>query len=205
MKFATIFATLLISSSYCFNSVFAAGLPTPSAVKFCKNSRLAPADGTQIANGFCSSLIQGEIPSSSKMTSTIILFPKNEKKVRANKPFTAEVKISNLETGHFSDPKVDYYDIPQKLNNRGIIRGHSHITIQKIGSGEEPLNAAAPTFFKGLNERADRKGVLTTDVDPLPRGYYRMCTMAAAESHQPVISAIAKRGSQDDCIRFYAV
>jgi len=211
IKTLIVVATALVSLS---SSVLAAdpklnAFRTPGPAGLCKEKGqlkklgLKVSNGTQIRSGFCSSQIQGEIPNVLKMTSTLITFPKNGGTVTAGKNFTAEVKIKNLDTGKFSDPANDYYDLAQELNNKGVIRGHSHITIQKLDDEKVP-DATVFAFFKGLNFAA-KNGVLTQIVNlPIP-GLYRMCTMASSFTHQPVVMPVAQRGPQDDCIRFKVV
>jgi len=202
IKTLIIAATAIVSLS---SSVLAAdpklnAFKTASPVSFCKNSGLIAGNGTQIRAGCCSSTVQGEIPDVTKMTSTLITFPKNGGYVAAGKNFTVKVKLVNLETGFFSDAVNDYYDRPQELNNKGIVRGHSHITIQKL-DGDKVPSATVFAFFKGLNLRAER-GVLSQIVNLAVPGLYRMCTMASSFTHQFVVMPVAQRGPQDDCIRF---
>jgi hypothetical protein len=202
IKTLIIAATALVSLS---SSVLAADpklnvFKTARPVNFCKKSGLLAANGTQIRSGFCSSTVQGAIPDVTKMTSTLITFPRNGGSVIAGKNFTVKVKLVNLATGFFSDPVNDYYDFPQNLNRKGIIEGHSHITIQKL-DGDKVPDATVFAFFKGLNLEAIN-GLLTQVANlPLP-GLYRMCTMSSSLTHQPVIMPVAQRGAQDDCIRF---
>jgi len=172
-----------------------------TASDICKNAKLK-ANGTQIRSGFCSSTIQGQIPDTNNMVASEILFPQNEGTIPQKKNFTARVKVTNLVTGFFSDAVNDYYDKPQELQG-GKIKGHSHITIQRVGQLQDPTIFA---FFKGLNLAA-KNGILTQVVgsdkaDGLPRGRYRMCVMNSAFTHQPVVMPVAQRGAQDDCIRF---
>ncbi|CAH1759097.1 9129_t:CDS:2 [Entrophospora sp. SA101] len=182
---------------------------TPGPSGLCKEKGelkklgLRESNGTQIRTGFCSSQIQGEVPNVSKMTSTIIVFPKNAGTVIAGKNFTAVVKVKNLATGQFSDPVDDYYDRPQQLNNKGVILGHSHISIQKLNGNNVP-DATVFAFFKGLNLPAEG-GALTQVVSLPAPGLYRMCTMSSSFTHQPVVMPVAQRGPQDDCIRFRAI
>jgi len=202
IKTLIIAATALVSLS---SSVLAAdpklnAFKTAKAVQFCKDSGLLRANGTQIRSGFCSSTVQGEIPDVTKMTSTLITFPRNGGSVTAGKNFTVKVLVKNLATGFFSDPVNDYYDLPQQLNRNGIIEGHSHITIQKL-DGDKVPEATIFAFFKGLNAKAD--GGLLTQVANIPiPGLYRICTMSSSFTHQGVIMPVAQRGAQDDCIRF---
>ncbi|CAG8632499.1 1147_t:CDS:1 [Acaulospora morrowiae] len=184
------------------------GSPPPSGI--CRGNKrgLKPADGTQIANGFCSSQLFGEIPSSSKMVSTRILFPQNGGFVKSNQNFTAQVKSVNLNTGFFSDAATDYYDLPQQLGANGAINGHNHIVIQSLGGPTDVPDPTVFAFFKGLNDPADGSGVLnqvvgTANKPGLSPGVYRMCTMTSSFTHQPLIMPIAQRGPQDDCVNFF--
>lgn len=164
------------------------------------------SNGTQIPQGSCSNTIQGEIPASNKMPSTLIISPKNGEELKANKEFNVDIVVDNLVTGQFSDPDMEYNLVPQKINHHGLIFGHTHVTIQEL-NGHNPPNSEEFAFFKGVNDKADASGLLTVDVvsedgkKGLPAGTYRICTMSGAFSHQPVIMPVAKRGAQDDCIR----
>ncbi|CAG8601422.1 16413_t:CDS:1 [Cetraspora pellucida] len=187
-------------------------VPPPSGI--CLKSKIV-ANGTQIKTGsdlggWCSSLIQGQIPANELMISTLIIKPKDGSTVPANQNFTLSIKIVNLQTGYFSDTDGEYYTIPQELNEEGIVKGHCHVVIQKLtydNDGEIVPNPNIFAFFKGLNEPANDQGILETEVgsalEPgLPSGKYRICTMVSSYTHQPVIMPVAQRGSQDDCIRF---
>ncbi|CAG8441356.1 9602_t:CDS:1 [Dentiscutata heterogama] len=186
--------------------------PPPSGI--CLKSQVV-ANGTQIKtggnpNGWCSSVIQGQIPTNEFMVSTLIIKPKDGSIVPANQNFTLSIKIINLQTGYFADPETEYYTQPQELNEEGIVKGHSHVVIQKLADDEDEEVVPNPNifaFFRGLNDPADDRGILETevgsDVEPgLPSGRYRVCTIVSTYTHQPVIMPIAQRGSQDDCIRF---
>jgi hypothetical protein len=53
-------------------------------------------------------------------------------------------------------------------------------------------------FFKGLNQAAVG-GFLTAEVTAgLPAGEYRIASINSAANHQPALSAVAQRGSNDD-------
>src|SRR6266542_1555455 len=81
----------------------------------CKNQE--KIDGKQVESGSCSDVLQGEIPSVDHMVSTIITNPSDHKTLSANKPFQIEIFVSNLETGHFSDPDKEYYASSQELDS----------------------------------------------------------------------------------------
>ncbi|KAI9097066.1 hypothetical protein DFS34DRAFT_580891 [Phlyctochytrium arcticum] len=171
---------------------------------FCKESGLLPSDGTQIRNGSCSSLPQGAIPSVDNMISSIIVEPENGGTVDGSKNITVTTIYDNLDTGFFSDPQTAYYKIPQTLNADGKIQGHSHITVQGLGSADQPPSAKIFSFFQGLNSRADDGRTLSVAIPAntiKTNGLYRICSLSAANSHQPTIMPVAQRGAQDDCIR----
>ncbi|CAG8619780.1 6697_t:CDS:2 [Ambispora leptoticha] len=164
------------------------------------------ADGTQKKNGgqSCSFTQLGEIPDVSKMVSSLITSPNNGGTVKANTPFTVSVTTTNLELGNFDNPDTEYYLFSQQLNNQGLVKGHTHITIQQLTSNTSPPDARNFAFFKGLNDPSNSGSLSTSVANGLPAGQYRVCTMTASFAHQPLIMPVAQRGSQDDCIRITA-
>jgi len=172
------------------------------ADKFCKDSGFFIANGSQIRNEkSCVSLEIGEIPDVNHMVSALIVKPEYNQRIKKGKAFNVTMKVNNLIAGFFSDATNDYYQIPQTLRG-GKIQGHSHITIQKLDGNTVP-DPTVFAFFKGLNEPLINGNELTVAVSTgLPTtGLYRICTMNAANSHQPVVMPVAQRGAQDDCIR----
>lgn len=110
--------------------------------------------------------------------------------------------IENLETGNFVNAAENYFSAPQQTNNQGIVRGHSHVVVQKLESLESTkvLDPEVFAFFKGLNGEA-RNGILTADVtDGLPAGFYRLASINTASNHQPILVAVAQHGSLDDVV-----
>ncbi|KAG6549297.1 hypothetical protein Mapa_009283 [Marchantia paleacea] len=171
--------------------------------RVCGKSPLREADGTQQPDkGTCSKTQLGEIPSTEHMTSTLILKPQNGATLKAGESFEVVIKLIDLETGFFSDPDNEYYAFSQQLNNDGVIKGHSHIVIQKLRSKDSPPDATDFEFFKGLNQADGGDGKLFQTVDGLSPGKYRLCTMASSFAHSSLIMPVAQRGPQDDCIRF---
>jgi hypothetical protein len=127
--------------------------------------------------------------------------PKNFDTIPANTAFTIALQVQNLDTGTFTDAANAYFGAPQQLVN-GIIKGHSHVTVQQMTSldSTDPLDPKTFSFFKGLNEAADN-GVLTTTVTSgLPAGVYRISSISAAANHQEVVGPVAQRGSFNDAI-----
>jgi len=178
----------------------------PPVSDFCKETGETPTNGLQVKGGSCSSTVQGSIPASTKMVSTLILKPEYGQKICVGEPFDVVLKISNIETGHFDNPTTEYYALPQALNDDGLIKGHSHVTIQALTSTDTPPDAQLFAFFLGLNDPAKDGKLVAKVAAGLPKaGLYRICTLAGAEGHQPVIMPVAQRGAQDDCIRINVV
>ncbi|KAI9139768.1 hypothetical protein BKA69DRAFT_1084179 [Paraphysoderma sedebokerense] len=143
------------------------------------------------------------------MTSTVIMSPANAAVLPLGKAVTVQVKTNNLDLGFFDDPNSQYYLSPQTVNNQGIIEGHQHVSVQRLGNpGGQVVNppdarTEALAFFKGLNDDS-ANGILSVEI-PADRlgapGIYRICTITGTRGHQPVLMPVAQRGSQDDCIR----
>lgn len=136
--------------------------------------------------------VMGEIPSTSNMISTIITKPKPGDFIPANTDFTIDLKVQNLVAGSFTNPQNTYYAAPQALQN-GKIVGHTHVTVQNIGSFDTktPPDPTQFVFFKGINDAGDGNGGLTATVSGgLPAGIYRVCTMTSASNHQPVLMPV---------------
>lgn len=111
--------------------------------------------------------------------------------------------IKNLETGNFVNAQENYFSAPQQLNAQGVIRGHSHVVIEKVAALDSTtvLDPNVFAFFKGLNAAADANGILTATVDQgLPAGTYKLSSINTAANHQPVLVAVAQHGSLDDVV-----
>ncbi|KAK4182643.1 hypothetical protein QBC35DRAFT_518718 [Podospora australis] len=170
-------------------------------INFCAPHPLT--NGRQTPLGSCNGIPMGRLPPASKMISSLITFPSPAANLPANKTFTVRLKISNLAAGFLTNPSASYYAAPQDLDDAsgGLSMGHCHITIQGPGSlsssssssSLEPPDPAKFAFFKGVDDRPAEPGASS------PR---RVCTMVAAQNHQPVLMPVAQRGAQDDCVRF---
>ena len=159
-------------------------------------------NGQQIKTGSCNPAPMGIIAATTNMPASKFVFPANNGKVAANQNFTIKMAISNLETGHFTNPASTFHMAPQQLNAAGLIKGHSHVVVEKISSLAS-TSLTDPTtfvFFKGIND-AGNNGVLSTPVTGgLPAGTYRLSTIVASANHQPALVAVAQRGSLDDVV-----
>ncbi|KAH9996625.1 hypothetical protein BJV77DRAFT_1059431 [Russula vinacea] len=94
--------------------------------------------------------------------------------------------------------------VPVNVNQAGDIIGHSHLTIQNVGSftSTTPQDPNVFAFFKGLNTAAVN-GVITQAVTAgLPAGTYRICSINTDANHTPCLVAVAQHGMLDDCVYF---
>ncbi|CCC08033.1 unnamed protein product [Sordaria macrospora k-hell] len=175
-------------------------------INFCNGQTLT--NGLQVKTGSCNGIPMGKIPSTDRMVSTVVLFPKNNDNIAADQTFTIQVKLNNIALGSFTNATSTYYSAPQDLDGTGRVIGHTHVTVQDTGNTlnpTEPLDARQFVFFKGINDAGNGAGTLSTDVTGgLPAGNYRICTMTSAANHQPVLMPVAQRGSQEDC-RYFTV
>jgi hypothetical protein len=149
----------------------------------------------------------GDIPAKTSMVSSIITFPLSgsASNLQSDTSFNITVQTQNLVAGSFTNADATYYAAPQSLSG-GKVVGHTHVTVQDLGSSLNPTKALDATqfaFFKGINDAGNGQGLLTAVVTGgLPAGNYRVCTMASASNHQPVLMPVAQRGTPDDCTKF---
>ncbi|KAI0476186.1 hypothetical protein GGR56DRAFT_458962 [Xylariaceae sp. FL0804] len=173
-------------------------------INFCSGKTLT--NGLQNTDGSCNGITMGNIPSQNTMVSTVITNPQNGATLQSDQTFNIELAVSNLQAGVFTNAKDSYYSAPQDLNDQGQIIGHAHVVAQETGGSQNPttpLDATQFAFFKGIDTAANDQGVLSAEVlGGLPAGNYRVCSMASAANHQPVVMPVAQRGAQDDCVRF---
>ena len=150
----------------------------------------------------------GRIPAVSNMISAMITNPQPGDKIPSDTSFNISVQTNHLSAGNFVNPTTNYYTAPQDLDGTGDIIGHCHVTVQDIGSlgSNTPPDPSKFAFFKGIDDAGNGQGLLQAVVDGgLPPGTYRLCTMIAAQNHQPVAMPVAQRGAQDDCTKFEVV
>ncbi|EEU47326.1 uncharacterized protein NECHADRAFT_7259, partial [Fusarium vanettenii 77-13-4] len=170
-------------------------------INFCNGQTLT--NGEQNRDGSCNGIPMGKIPSANNMVSSVFTTPQNGDDIQANQDFDISVQMINFAPGSFTNATSTYYAAPQDLDGGGNIIGHTHITVQDTGNSLNPTTPLDPTqfaFFKGVNDAGNGQGLLTASVDGgLPAGNYRICTMASASNHQPVLMPVAQRGAQDDC------
>ncbi|KAG9095021.1 hypothetical protein FS749_011276 [Ceratobasidium sp. UAMH 11750] len=180
---------------------------TNNYINFCLTQRGVPlTNGQQVKGGSCNAVPMGRIIGVDSMPSSKFSNPKNGDVIPANQAFTITMVIKNLVTGNFVNPNTNYYSAPQQVDGSGTCIGHSHVTVELLPSldSTQPLDNRKFAFFKGFNDKA-QNGVLSAAVSAgLPAGAYRMCSINSAANHQPVLVAVAQRGSTDDCVYFTA-
>ncbi|KAI9641896.1 hypothetical protein NHQ30_009763 [Ciborinia camelliae] len=177
-------------------------------INFCEGETLT--NGLQIVTGSCNGIPMGQIPAKTKMMSSIITFPlAGSATIESDTTFNITVQMSNITPGSFSNADSTYFSAPQQLDASGVVIGHTHVTVQDMGSSLNPTGALDPTqfaFFKGINDAGNGQGLLSATVSGgLPAGNYRVCTLASSTNHQPVIMPVAQRGTADDCTKFTVV
>ncbi|KAI0033720.1 hypothetical protein K488DRAFT_84671 [Vararia minispora EC-137] len=178
---------------------------TNNFINFCLTTKLPITDGQQIKSGSCNPAPMGMIASVNNMPASKFVKPANLDTIKANTSFDIVMAIKNLATGNFVNAQSNYYSAPQRTNGQGNIIGHTHFVIEELQSLKqtEPLNNSQFAFFQGVNGKADSQGQLKVTVNQgLPKGFYRLASINAAENHQPVLVAVAQHGSLDDMVYF---
>ncbi|KAH7339658.1 hypothetical protein B0J17DRAFT_369607 [Rhizoctonia solani] len=173
-------------------------------INFCLTQNVPLTNGRQIKGGSCNGVPMGRIVAVDKMPSSKFVFPKNGQTIKANTAFTIRMAIKNLSTGNFVNPATNYYGAPAQTTADGTLIGHSHVVIEKLTSKTQtvPTDPQKFAFFKGLNQAAVG-GVLSAEVTAgLSAGEYRIASINSAANHQPALSAVAQRGSNDDISYF---
>jgi hypothetical protein len=172
-------------------------------INFCLTVPNLPiTNGKQIKTGSCNPAPLGIIAATTNMPSAKFVQPVNGQDFPPNTAFDIKMAINNLATGNFVNAQANYYAAPQQVDGQGDIIGHTHFTVQDVGSvtSTTPLDPTIFAFFKGVNGAAVN-GVLTESVSAgLPAGTYRVCSMNTDANHTPCLVAVAQHGSLDDCV-----
>ncbi|KAL4990975.1 hypothetical protein BDW68DRAFT_174419 [Aspergillus falconensis] len=180
-------------------------------INYC--SKRVLTNGKSSEKGSCNGIVMGDIPSDKNMVSTIITFPLPGQLLLAHTPFVIEFRTSNLNAGSVTNPNSTLYSAPQALQDGNVV-GHVHVTIQslfdyrndKLENYGVPPDPAKFVFFKTVFGEGDALNGFSVNVsEGLPVGFYRVCTMAAASNHQPVVMPVVERGAQDDCQKFRVI
>ena len=172
-------------------------------INFCLTVGNKPiTNGQQIKTGSCNPAPMGVIAATTNMPSSKFVSPVNGQDFGVNTAFDIKMAVNHLETGNFVNAAANYYSAPQQVNGAGDIIGHTHFTVQDVGSftSTTPLDPNVFAFFKGVNGAAVG-GVVTESVTAgLPAGSYRVCSINTDANHTPCLVAVAQHGSLDDCV-----
>ncbi len=172
-------------------------------INFCLTVPNLPiTNGKQIKTGSCNPNPMGIIAANTNMPSSKFVSPVNGQDIAANTAFTISMAVNHLITGNFVNAQTNYYAAPQQVNAQGDIIGHTHFTVQSIGSftSATPLDSSVFAFFKGVNGAAVNGVVSETVANGLPAGVYRVCSINTDANHAPCLVAVAQHGSLDDCV-----
>lgn len=173
-------------------------------INFCMTQNVTLTNGKQVAGGSCSPTPMGRLLAKDKIPSCKFLYPKNGSLLPANTTFTVKLATSNLESGLYSNSETNYFAAPQTTNDNGILRGHSHVVIEKLPDylSDAPLDPTQFTFFKAMNAAAV-DGVLSVDVTGgIGPGIYRLSSITTSINHQPALIGVAQHGGIDDAVYF---
>ncbi|KAB8294910.1 hypothetical protein EYC80_006868 [Monilinia laxa] len=153
-------------------------------INFCEGETLT--NGLQIVTGSCNGIPMGQIPAKAKMMSSIITFPlAGSATIQSDTTFNITVQMNNITPGSFSNADSTYFSAPQQLDDSGIVIGHTHVTVQDMGSSLNPTAALNPTqfaFFKGINDAGNGQGLLSATATVnggLPAGNYRFIVIGS--------------------------
>jgi len=174
-------------------------------INFCLTVPNLPiTNGQQIKTGSCNPAPMGVIAANTNMPSAKFVSPVNGQDIAPNTAFTIQMAVNHLQTGNFVNAQTNYYAAPQQVNAQGDIIGHTHFTVQSIGSftSTAPLDSSVFAFFKGVNSAAVNGVVSETVANGLPAGVYRVCSINTDANHAPCLVAVAQHGSLDDCVYF---
>ncbi|KAI8454166.1 hypothetical protein BY996DRAFT_6431342 [Phakopsora pachyrhizi] len=179
-------------------------------INFCSSKEALSAkltNGTQSPDEItCNPIPMGMIVPLKNAPSCRFQQPKNFDKLKADTAFKMILKIKNLETGSFVNPKTNYFSAPQVLSKKTHnVIGHAHVVAQKIKSltSTEVLRPDKFEFFKGIDVSTDEDGYSSVILEKgLPAGAYRVSTLLSAANHQPILAGVAQRGAFDDVIYF---
>jgi hypothetical protein len=176
---------------------------TNNFINFCLTVPNLPiTNGQQIKTGSCNPAPMGVIASTANMPSAKFASPVNGQDFQPNTPFNIVMNINHLAAGNFVNAETNYYSAPQQVNAAGDIIGHTHFTVNKIGSFTEstPNDPNTFAFFKGVNGGAVNGQVTEVVTKGLPAAVYRLCSMNTDANHTPALVAVAQHGSLDDCV-----
>jgi hypothetical protein len=144
----------------------------------------------------------GEIPTATPQV--LVLRPGSGRIIPINREINLRARFSNFRPGTFSDPKTQYGEGTQRLDENGFLNGHNHACIQRIARDGSVPGERCDSFVVMAQEGTS--DIITGIGPPLTQqGRYRVCIDAAAGNHYPAARAFAQRGGPVDCVRVLAM
>jgi hypothetical protein len=144
----------------------------------------------------------GEIPTATPQV--LVLRPGSGRIIPLNREINLRARFSNFRPGTFSDPKTEYGEGTQRLDENGFLNGHNHACIQRVARNGSVPGERCDSFV--VMSQEGTSDILTGIGPPLTRpGRYRVCIDAAAGNHYPAARAFAQRGGPVDCVRVLAL
>lgn len=93
----------------------------------------------------------GQIPAKTNMISTVILVPSAGQQIASDTTFQIQLQVDGLVAGHFTNADATYYSAPQAVDaSTGNVIGHTHVTVQDLGSSlnpSQPLDATQVSIY----------------------------------------------------------
>lgn len=181
------------------------GAPGPLVLgpKDCSESKLNAHTGFQVAPA-CIGIAFGEVPSQSDSPSLII--SRAPHFARANQPFTWTVITDNLDRSEFPPAaQGGYYAQASRLNQNGVVLGHTHNGCYTLPSAGQPANGSERAlFFIATEDNQGADGApssYTVTVPGLPAGQYRCMSWAGTASHGVPMNQFANQQIAADVFR----
>jgi hypothetical protein len=144
----------------------------------------------------------GEIPTATPQV--LVLRPGSGRIIPLNREINLRARFSNFRPGTFSDPKSEYGEGTQRLDENGFLNGHNHACIQRVARDGSVPGERCDSFVVMAQEGTS--DIITGIGPPLTQpGRYRVCIDAAAGNHYPAARAFAQRGGPVDCVRVLAM
>ena len=144
----------------------------------------------------------GEIPTATPQV--LVLRPGSGRIIPLNREINLRARFANFRPGSFSDPKTQYGEGTQRLDENGFLNGHNHACIQRIARNGTVPGERCDSFVVMAQE--GDSDIITGIGPPLTTpGRYRVCIDAAAGNHYPAARAFAQRGGPVDCVRVLAM
>ncbi|KAJ7143203.1 hypothetical protein C8R43DRAFT_579147 [Mycena crocata] len=176
-------------------------------INFCGLGKQPIHNGQQVRTGYCNPAPMGMLPAATRMPSSKFTYPRNGDIIAPNAPLTIGLATSNYAAGFATNAATTYQSAPQELDSNGFVKGHPLIVIEKFSDPDDsvPTDPQRFVLFKGIATAADSTGVVTTAIDGLPAGFYRLSSLITTANSVPVVSPLLQRGSMDDTIFFTVV